>query len=1137
MPHFKSAAVAVLLATMASPDAANAFGMAGTQVGSNAFVPQTTRQQARAVDLAYVCRAMTHSNHRVQKSRAMTMFGDTGGGMEELIELTKSDAALSKTVRKSPGLFKVASVASIPVSAALGFVMTPSRRIAAHAVGSIASGVLGAVGKSRLDDATESAAKPAIAQVIIDEGLDSPELGDDILELRHKYGVEEEDFAEMCTDIYKRYLIGMVKNPFAKTSELSELTKLREALHLDNLAVGEAHALAAADFYRTTCLFTPVEDLDDPEHPDRMSLDKFLFLSERAFRQGGETDEAFKYEMSRVTKAFDVDYEEALERVAEVAEPFYARALASTRAKLDTGKVSSDMLLRARTSLGIDEQTATDMHVSTFNDEVKALLGTDGEEPADLAILKFPEGAMDRLDKLRDVLGLSEKDAEYEITLEVTQLFQATALDSMADAIAGLKTPAEAWKEMSVRQGELCLSDESMKTLLASMVMQALGKPLETTMTFAKVNNEAATFDYLLDALDAKDACIAVLKESGWDDFADFDEKFFDPFDKNSACGFLKSDERLKLYRIFLARAVRKSESGKELTPELYEKVQAVQKMLGITDGQASGETRATFGPEMQKVLTMAMTEVMGDDYTPELVTNLKAMIDKAIDDYKLTNNIVREFGAQLYTKAVGMVNQNTPSGIPTEEQVQALTSLRELMQLTQEEVAPAHLDVFGPAYKIGVLEAMGSTGVIRPEFRPALDDLRSRLGVAEEAAKQLFWDAVTERLVPMVENISNEMERTMLTQQQLAQKRGKDVGEDVFKSGRAADGVLGLGAEGNIMSDIMNLVDFYTENDIPEKEEVGTKIVEKKVIEGGEEKVAKEEVPEYEITYPVTALEADAIEPEMAELCYRQFVVGGFTTQGPQGARYEAAKPTFGGILGLTKEKMEEIGSNIGSMVYDNYIGNAMKSKNILDQQDMMFLANIQGKLGLTSEQSEKMLLNSQKKILSEEADSVMSDPSPESIKAFREKCNSMGMELEADVGVSKPRLSRMFEEEISPGLTSGEITAESGEILTEIQESLGLTPEDCEQLLESILDKRSNATIDRIRAELLRGREDNTVDLIKRLIRFAAFVDGDLGLVVPEAVGYQIFNIYESLDLSEEDAETVETNKSLLKTALGLS
>ena len=76
-------------------------------------------------------------------------------------------------------------------------------------------------------------------------------------------------------------------------------------------------------------------------------------------------------------------------------------------------------------------------------------------------------------------------------------------------------------------------------------------------------------------------------------------------------------------------------------------------------------------------------------------------------------------------------------------------------------------------------------------------------------------------------------------------------------------------------------------------------------------------------------------------------------------------------------------------------------------------------------------------------------------------------------------------------------------------------------------------------IKSELLRGREENAVDAIKQIVRYAAFTDGELGLSedVEESMGYQILNIYEAFDFSDIDKEQVETNMELLRKALGLA
>jgi hypothetical protein len=569
-----------------------------------------------------------------------------------------------------------------------------------------------------------------------------------------------------------------------------------------------------------------------------------------------------------------------------------------------------------------------------------------------------------QLEQLRDILGLSDEDAEYEIASEATPLYQAVALKAMQDVLAKNKSPEEAWEIMEDRREELLLSENSSQNLVTSMVMQALGGPLEETNKYAKVNNEAATYSNLMDALEAKQALLSILSKSGWDSFDKFDETFCNPWNKKSANGFMSSEERIRIYRIFVRRSVRNSPDG-QLSDEAYEQIQEVKGLLGITDQQSEIEARGAFGPELQKVLQRATNEIVAD-YTPELAKNMEEEVNKVLKSSRLSEYFLREVGATFYSKAVDMVSDKSPGGIPTKDMISSLDALRELFKLKKEETYSAHMEAFGSVYKKSVLEAMGTTGVIRPEFRDSLDELRERLGVSDENCYELYIEAVEEKMKPMVEWIGSEMERTMLNQQQLSQRRGKDVGEDVFQSGKSADGVLGLGAEVSIMSDIMELIDFYVENDIITEEQTGTKTVEKKVTENGEEKTVLAEEPVIGKVYPVTALGSNAIDQQMAELLYRQFIVGSFTTAGEKGERYEKNRDIFAGILGLSEDKIEEINGNIGSTVYDNFVTNAMKTKGSMDQQDMMFLATIQGKLGLSEKQSEKMLMDSQKKILS---------------------------------------------------------------------------------------------------------------------------------------------------------------------------
>jgi len=1122
------------------------------------------------------------TSHAVASTTALSLAA--GGGPEALDDyiatLANSESKLTSKLQ-NPKLVKLAGVAALPLSYVVGAAMTPSRRLAARAIGGVIAAVTaGGIGKSAVEEDVRRSCPTAIAKRLSELGVEDSNVSDGIARLRDDYGVEDEDFADMCTRVYAIYLAGMAGNPLAKTAELKELANLKAALNLDNLQTGQAHADAAASFYRDVTRFTSIDELNDEDHPDRVSLDKLLFLSERAFHQGGETDEAFTFEFSRVATALGgLSINEALDRAKDVAKPFYERALASTRSKLQSGAVNSDMLSRARGTLGIDDVEAKEMHIEAFANEVRIQLGLPEEddddemddfdlnqnvrvglskeadakleamkaaeetkEVKDTSDILFSAGAFDTLSTLQEILGLTDEDADYEIAAATTDYWRQTAISALEDAVANTKTPSKAWEIIQSRQKELFLKDSDMKEMMTSMVMQVLGRPLEKVNGFARVSNAAATYDGLIDAIAAKATCKEVLNEAGWSEFSDFEQACFNPDDDRSACGFLTNQDRHNMYQIFFVRSVKANEDGSKTIPEeSYDLLKELRSMLGLSEKEGINQIKNFFGPELQSVLVMASEEITRGNATDELLSNLQEKIDKVIADFKLDEEMVRSYAGPLYSRAVETIGMNTPGGIPSTAEVETLASLRTLLKIKDDETFEIHGNTFGNAYRKAVKEALGTTGVIREEFRQPLDELRTRLGMSEEATKDIYMEAVGARMKPMVEFISTEMERLVLTQDQLAQKRGADYGEDYFKDGSKANGKLGLGTDGNIMSDIMGLIDFYVENGIVQKEVVGTKKVEKKVPseeEGGEEKTITEEEPVYESTYPITAMGMQCIDDEVAELCYRQFVVSSFTDQGPNAARYEASKATFGGILGLTADKMEEIGSNIGGMVYDNYIKQAMSTKDQLDQQDMMFLANIQGKLGISSEKGEEMLMDTQKKIISEEASALFDsgDITVEAIKAFREKCNSMGLDLESDVGLSKSRLVSMFGMEITPGIDSGEITMESADILAEIQESLGLSEEEGEEVVAGLITERANGILVDIIGTMLRGMDLQAVASMEKLVTYAAFVDGDLGLEMEEANANRAFNLFANKDWSAVDEEVVEAKMSLLKTAFGM-
>lgn len=63
-----------------------------------------------------------------------------------------------------------------------------------------------------------------------------------------------------------------------------------------------------------------------------------------------------------------------------------------------------------------------------------------------------------------------------------------------------------------------------------------------------------------------------------------------------------------------------------------------------------------------------------------------------------------------------------------------------------------------------------------------------------------------------------------------------------------------------------------------------------------------------------------------------------------------------------------------------------------------------------------------------------------------------------------------------------------------------------------------------------------DQCIDPIKKLIRFASFVGGEVDVEVRKDRAYKIVSMFEAADFGEETPDVLEAQKQVLKTALGL-
>ena len=467
------------------------------------------------------------------------------------------------------------------------------------------------------------------------------------------------------------------------------------------------------------------------------------------------------------------------------------------------------------------------------------------------------------------------------------------------------------------------------------------------------------------------------------------------------------------------------------------------------------------------------------------------------------------------------------------------------------------------------VNEAMGESGIIPESYIEPLNALKTRLLLNDDAANRIKNTALADFLAPMCKDLSTKLEKREKEQREAAKK-----GEDISKSIEETD----------FMDDCLSVVEFLKQNglakEIPDGvEEVVTKKMVKKTLyrekkvmpeeiakpegldwtggdekkeepksepktemEAYEEEVEEEErteVPKFKYEFPVTAQSIFAISDEAAEALYKAFVIGAFSAKEPMADRYSKEAAYFGLSMGLEEKEMDQIKGGIGATVFDNYFSTAMKDKVELDQQDFMFLTQIQEKLGFSEEIVERLLVSTQKNMLSKEVERLFSSGTkilPDSVKAVVEKAAGMGIDLSKDLGVDMDRLGRMFTIQIQGGIESGHISGlkdGGSDAITEIVEGLGIEEEFAEKKLEYIIKDRAKRMITNIASDVSRGNDERALNDISVFLRYAGFVDGEgLDLNIAPNVRDKIVSVYEaSVFGQEESVQMVELLSTSLK------
>lgn len=688
------------------------------------------------------------------------------------------------------------------------------------------------------------------------------------------------------------------------------------------------------------------------------------------------------------------------------------------------------------------------------------------------------------LSATRELLAMPDDAATQTLNALTSPLYSAT-FDATVDAIASGADASSQAGALSARAAELMLAPATAHSIEAQALRAKARQLLDEAMVTMRAQNVAATLSAVQTTLGFCESAAAFMVavkhvEAETSDAAI--PALFSGMQKG-----LKGTEVLALYRALLQHYLEDLLVDEQEAASLAR----LRAVLGLTDRDEASVYEAAAGPLFRKTVR----EVVGLE-SAELGD--KAVLTKAIADLGLSTDLTTAVVVEVYTERLKMYADD--GKIITDEQAEKLSKLRDFLNISMEQVYSKHEELCAPAYASSVKEVMGTSGIIPDEYWDGLTKLQERLGLSDDAAQALFAKEVTAKMKIFGDNAMTALEEKAKEQQ------------------KGPEGKLAIEAATKLSTEIDNLVEFA----------VASKALVTKEVDGEEVEVIG------------ANLRSFYDKQELMEL-YKQYLIDAFS--GSDAAKNEKV---FGNlsrlalVLGLQQPEVQQIHNNIGSFIYRQYIGKALK-KGPLGTQENQFLASIKDALGMDQERCDFLVRDMEIQYVSEQVEAMFeaAEVKAPDVRKMLDTIDTYDVDLDEDLKINSFRLERMFLAVLEEQVENGELSPDDMSALEEVCEPLNIDEATAAKRLEETVMKRTSGGLLQAASCLRQGKGDDACKELERVLKFASLLEGTSADApnVQEGERNELYAIYQASLLAggDETAESKE-NLALLRSVMGL-
>jgi hypothetical protein len=921
--------------------------------------------------------------------------------------------------------------------------------------------------------------------------------------IQQEFNLSYEDLKIEVFEIYQKYLELLLKKPIIKLQEIQEIIKLKSILGLSQQEIGDCHYQFAQNLYKTFIVMKEREDTND----SNLIVNNFFFLSDRMFSL--DTVKGYQYELARIRKIFLLSEENVKKDCIQKGTNLYKNYIEE---RLKNKSVSTTTLYDIASILGLNEQLKTKINLEFFDMKISKtiVLGK-----------KITEENIKFMHLLKDLLNIQEEIFQKIVSNKTGPFFSDEIIKIMEESISkngdeNIKNFTE--KIVSIKN-DFLLSEEFCFIFFTIGITKILNQKIEAVLRSKNRKN----IDFQDDVLK-----LLILRKNFESIFCNlFPEKRKNFSEKLEeillrANSNFNNEELKQVYKLYFNECLNK---GIPTTPEDEENLLNLQKILGLEAQKIEEIKKSCIEPLFYKQIEKFFKE---KDYSQ---TN-KEKIENLILALKMEYNIAIKIKMDFYKEY--LTNILSKDGFPTKVDENNLDELRRFFSLRYKDVQESHDLLSEPKYSKSMLEAMGATGVIPSNYWNGLEKLRKRLRMSEKKAKEIFYKTVKEKLRVGFEKAVMENKRKKLSKE----TEGKENGEDpnIIKGAGTALGIEVGNSTGN---ELINIVDFYTKNGVfVEKDKVINKTKQKTLCgQNGRKENKNFSKSRIEYIYPVN-LEG-SFQKKITSDMYRDYLVDCFSAKTQNEKRklfYNLEK--LGPILGLNKNEIENVHTNVGSLVYKQFLSQSL-NKGFISKPDMAFLSNIQNTLSLTGEQCSDFIREAKRNKISFLIEGIFSSPKIDSNKVseLRETTKQLGVDLSNDLEISNDQRSKLFRVEIDAAIEKGLIDNENQQLIKDIQLSYGLNDDLSKKILVEIISQRCENYLLNAIASLRRNSMSNLVSEVEKMLNFGTFLPVYIkNSIISKKERMELFSKYQIENNSSLSEDVFSKKIDLLKIMLGI-